>query len=82
MTTRCALLLLPVALAAGCSAHPERFCGPGLVEEDGGGFFYQRDGGGFFVERDGGGFFAQRDGNVRHQVTCRQGVPVESAASS
>lgn len=67
-----------VLAAAGCATHKERFCGYGLVEEDGGGFFYQRDGGGFFVERDGGGFFVRRDGiNPGHQVTCRPGVPVE-----
>lgn len=75
------LLAIGVLCAAqvGCAVHKERFCGYGLVEEDGGGYFFQRDGGGMFIERDGGGMFINRDGpgNPRHQVICRPGVLID-----
>jgi len=79
LATAMALLIL---LGACQQTH---YCHPSLVEEDGGGMYFQRDddGGGIYFNRDGGGVYVQRDEtDERRQEICRPGVeapPPEAA---
>lgn len=62
-------------LLAGCETRT--YCHPSMVEQDGGGIYFNRDqdGGGVYFERDGGGIYFNRDDvDESRQYICRRGV--------
>ena len=78
MKVRALCLLLICGFLSACKTPV--YCHPSMVQEDGGGIYFQRDedGGGRYFQRDGGGRYFQRDGsNGEHQGICRRGVKVE-----
>ena len=67
LLTTSALLLL----AAGCETRPYNHCHASMVQEDGGGIYFERD-------QDGGGVYFHRDASDGgRQNICRRGVLIE-----